>query len=380
MKKVLALVTVCALVACEGKTSTRAIDAGGATTIASASVSSTPAASARPDLRDPRVVSLSRRFSSIVDSVPGRAADAQHPAGTVYFAAVLGNETRRGEATLFEWDVASAQPLTSEGELLYRESNKEDNGKSADVRIAASQTELFFAVTLEKGRFTVLGKSALPILNGHPVGEGLPPARNISLETDGRWLAVAYERLDYSLATARIPRTAVVLFDARTVEQVATFPFSQSREVGGRYDILEFLDGHLYAAEVKGTKLHVVKLAIPSLWPVKTADVTVPTGTERVQLARAKGHLVALTRGVVVELTSELDVVRTNELRSDEVAIGPGGERLTPVGLEGAGRRGDFVPDVRTSASCTPSWSGAYPLLACAVDVEGIRIARLAPR
>ena len=380
MKKLLGLLTVCTLVACEGKTSTRALDAGGAATIASASVSAAPAASARPDLRAPRVVSLSRRSSSIVDSVPGRAADAQHPAGTVYVAAGLGNEARRGEATLFEWDIASAQPLVSEGELLYRESDKEDDGKSADVRIAASQTELFFAVTLEKGRFTVLGKSALPNVDGHPVGEGLPPARNLSLETDGRWLAVAYERLDYSLGTARIPRSGVLLFDARTMEQVATFPFSQSREVGGRYDILEFLDGHLYAAEVKGTKLHVVKLALPSLRPVKTADVPVPKGNERVQLTRAKEHLVALTRGTVVLLTPELDVVRTNELHSDEVAIGPGGERLTPVGLEDAGRRGDFVPDVRASASCTPSWGGAYPLLACAVDVEGIRIARLAPR
>jgi hypothetical protein len=83
---------------------------------------------------------------------------------------------------------------------------------------------------------------------------------------------------------------------------------------------------------------------------------------------------------IVVELTADLDVVSRRELRSDELALGPGAELLSPVGLNGAGRRGDFVPDVHASASCTPAWAGSYPLLACAVDVEGIRVARLAPR
>jgi len=380
--KLLGLLASFALVACQGKASATNVDAStdGGAAMASAPVPSPPAASARPDLRAPRVVSLSRRVSSMVDVVPGRPADAEHPAGTVYFATVLDNEARRGEATLFEWDVASAQPLHPEGRLLYQESDKEENGKSTDVRIAASRDDLYVAVTLEKGKFTVLGRSSLTRGGASPVGPGLPPARNLSLETDGQWLAVAYERLDYSYGTAEVPRSGVLLYEAWSMKHVATFPFSQSREVGVRYDILEILDGHLYAAEVTGTKLHVVKLAMPSLQPVKMTDVSVPKGAERVQLTRMQGHLVALTHDVVVELTPDLEVVRRRDLHSDEVAVGPGAELLTPLGLERPGHRGDFVPDVRASASCTPSWAGAYPLLACAVDMEGIRIARLAPR
>jgi len=39
-----------------------------------------------------------------------------------------------------------------------------------------------------------------------------------------------------------VPKSGVLLFDTSTMTQVATFPFSQSREVGVRYDILEILD------------------------------------------------------------------------------------------------------------------------------------------
>lgn len=87
-----------------------------------------------------------------------------------------------------------------------------------------------------------------------------------------------------------------------------------------------------------------------------------------------------VSRDVLVELTPDLEVVGKRDIHSDEVAVGPSGELLTPIGLEAPGLRGDFVPDARASASCTPWWAGAYPLLACAVDLEGVRIARLAAR
>ena len=88
----------------------------------------------------------------------------------------------------------------------------------------------------------------------------------------------------------------------------------------------------------------------------------------------------ALTDSQLIELTPDLEVVSKRELHAKEVALGPSGELLTPVGLDAPGQRGDYVPDVRASASCTPSWAGAYPLLACSVDLDGVRIARLAPR
>lgn len=164
------------------------------------------------------------------------------------------------------------------------------------------------------------------------------------------------------------------------MKRVAMLPFSQSRESGVRYDILEILDGRLYAAEADETALHVVELALPALRKAREAEVTMPKGSSRVQLTRMRDHLIALTHDTVVELTPELEVVSQRVLHAGEVTLGPAGELLTPLGLDGLGRRGDFVPDVHASASCTPWWAGSYPLLACAVDMEGVRIARLAPR
>lgn len=318
----------------------------------------------------------------MVDVVPGHPADEEHPAGTVYFAAVLDNEHRRGEGVLFEWDVASGRALDPEGRIIYRESDKADYGKASDIRVAASNDDLYVAVTLEKGKHTVLGRSSLA-RNGNPIGPGIPPARNISLETDGKWLAVAYQRIDIMPSDPAFPYSGVLLYEASDMRHAATFPFSQSREVGVRYDILEILDRHLYAAEVNETRLKIVKLAMPSLQPVKMTELPmakVAKSAERVQLTHSNKNLVALAHGVVVELTPDLEVVRKRELPSDEVAIGHNGELLSPLGLNGAGHRGDFVPDARASASCTPAWAGAYPILGCSVDMEGIRIARLAPR
>ena len=193
----------------------------------------------------------------------------------------------------------------------------------------------------------------------------------------------AGKRTDIVPSHPAFPHSGVLLYEAWNMRHAATFPFSQSREVGVRYDILEILDGHLYAAEVNETRLHIVKLAMPSLQPVKMTDVPVAkvaSSADRVQLTHSNKNLMALAHGVVVELTPDLEVVRKRELHSDEVAIGNDGELLSPLGLNGVGHRGDYVPDARASASCTPAWAGAYPLLACSVDMEGIRIARLAPR
>lgn len=347
-----------------------------------APASSAPTSAARPDLRAPRLTPLSRRPSSLVDVAPGRAPDVDHPAGTVYLAAVL-DRVGRGEATLFEWDVASARALEPEGALLYEESNKQDNGKSAEVRIATTRDSVFAAVTLEKGRFTVLGSSPLSDVHGHLHADYLPSTRNVSLETDGRWLAVAYTLVDPPGANGDIPIRGVLLYDAVTMKRVSSVFFEQSREVQIRHDILEMMDGRLYAAEAEHDKLRVVELAVPSLKVLRKAEVSLapdPKNGRRVQLTSVRGHLVVLSRGVLAELTPDLEVVGKREIHTDEVAIGPAGELLTPVGLEAPGRRGDFVPDARASASCTPSWVGAYPLLACSVDMEGARIARLAPR
>lgn len=183
--------------ACERKPSAASVDAS----TENAPARAAPAPGDRPDLREPRLTSLSRRPSSIVDVAPGREIDADHPAGTTYVAAVLDNEYRRGEATLFEWDVASARPLDPDGTLLYRESDKEDNGKSADVRIATTPHGLFFAVTLEHGRFAILRKRGYA-LGADSMVEYLPPARNVSLAVDEHWLAVAYERTDGTARTS----------------------------------------------------------------------------------------------------------------------------------------------------------------------------------
>jgi hypothetical protein len=370
--KAVALFAAALLVACQGKASA-ANDAAVPAPVPVAAPAASPAPSSS-------LAQLTRRPSSLVDVAPGRSPSSEHPAGTVYVAAVLGTEGKRGEATLFEWDVASASSLEPEGRLLYRESDKEDNGKSIDVRIAVTQRDVFVAVTLENGRFTELGRSSLSGTENPFAPEHMPPAKNISLETDGRWLAVAYQLQDHERGGAGIPRTGVLLYDVPTMKRVAAVPFTQSRVVGVGYDVLEMIGGRLFAAESSETTLRVVELAMPSLKTLREAKITTPKGSARVQLTSARGHLVALTHGVAVELTPELEVVGRREIHSDEIALGPAGELLTPLGLDAPGRRGDFVPDVRASASCTPAWAGVHPLLACAVDKEGIRIARLAPR
>lgn len=371
---------------CDGKSRvTAATDAGPARFVPAGSARTAPPPSARPDLREARLTWLSRRPSSVVDVAPGHPADAEHPAGTVFVAAVLETKDHRGAATLFEWDVASARPLDPDGKLLYRESDEEDNGKSENVRIVATSNAVYSAVTLAHGRFTVLKK------NGYVAGASsrdqfVTPARNLSLAADDRFLAMAYERLSHN-DDPEYPRVGVVLYDAWTMQRVGTYPLSASqasspaRSVGSRFDILEILDGRLYAAEARDAKLHVVELSMPGMKPVHEADVIMPEGRSgAVQLTQIRGHLVALTDDQLIELTPELEVVSKRELHADEVALGPAGELLTPLGMEAAGHRGDFVPDAHASASCTPSWMGAYPLLACAVDLDGIRIARLAPR
>lgn len=380
--------TLALVAACDGKASSnaKAASADGAAAAfvpACAPAPVAPPGAARTDLREPRLTSLSRRPSSLVDVAAGRPPDAEHSAGTLYAAAVLDSGRGRGEATLFEWDVASASTVDPDGRLLYRESDKVDNGRSAEVRITTTHENVFVAVTLEHGLLTVLGRSPLGHDYGNPEGEYLPPARNISLETDGRWLAVAYERTDHATPSSALPHSGVLLYDALSMKRVASIPFDQARDAHVRYDILEMLDGRLYAAAPAGAKVRVVELAVPSLKVVRQAEVGVangPDGSARVQLTRTRGHLLALSNHVLVELTPDLEVVGRREIHADEVALGPGAELLTPVGLEAPGRRGDYVADARASASCTPAWVGAYPLLACAVDMDGVRVARLAPR
>lgn len=384
--RLLRLLALSALVAaCHGK-SNAAVDAnadGGSDTTAfipaCAPAPTAPSSASRPDLREKRLTSLTVRASSMVDVAPGRTPDAEHPAGTVFVATVLQNERHRGDATLFEWDVASARPLNPEGLLFDHESDKEDLGKIVGVRLAMTRDTAFVVLTREKGRRMIVGKSPLRA-HGAVFGESLPSATNISIETDGRWVAIAYDRRKQWVHNSETPDRGVVLYDAHTMKRVASAPFWQSDEVGERYDILEMVDGRLFAASASEAELEVVELGLPTLKVLRKVDVKLPKGRTRVQLTRVRGHLAALSHDTLVELSPELEVIGKRDLHSDEVAIGPGGELLTPLGLEVPGRRGDFVPDVRASASCTPWWAGAYPLLACSVDMDGVRIARLAPR
>ena len=385
LASVAALVVGFFVAGCDAKSRvTAATDAGPPRFVPAGSARTAPPPSARPDLRESRLTWLSRRPSSIVDVAPGHPSNAEHPAGTVFVAAVLEDENHRGEATLFEWDVASARPLDPDGTLLYRESVKVEDGKSENVRIVATSNAVYSAVTLAHGRFTVLKKNGY-VADASSREQFVTPARNLSLEADDRFLAMAYERLSHS-DDPEYPRVGVLLYDAWTMQRVGTYPLSArasspAGSVGWRSDILEILDGRLYAAEPRYAKLHIVELSMPGMKPVHEADVIMPDGgSGAVQLTQIRGHLAALTDDQLIELTPELEVISKRELHADEVALGPAAELLTPLGIEGAGHRGDFVPDAHAAASCTPSWMGAYPLLACAVDLDGIRIARLAPR
>ena len=380
-----AVLAACAACQCDRNPAPRATAT--AVVPACAPAPTAPPPSARPDIGAPRLTSVTERASHLVDVAPGHAPDDARPAGTVFVAAVLA-KGERPEATLFEWDVASATTLNPDGDLLYRESDKVDNGKAAEVRIATTSDTLFAAITLTPpsftgGGFTVIGARGLGTGQGSSLslyGE-LPPAKNISIESDGRWLAVAYQRTVPSADSKQFPQMGVALYNPLAMHSVAIIPFHQSAERNLRYDILEMVDHRLFAGEADDERVTVVELEVPTLKVVRKADVLQTPrargwGHVPVQLTSANGHLMAVSHDTLVELTTDLEVVSKRELHAAEVAVGPAGQLLTPVGLEAPGGRGDFVADARASASCTPAWVGAFALLACTVDIQGVRLAR----
>jgi|GEM_PF-5920379 len=341
----------------------------------------TLAAARLADVAAPRVSLLWRRPTSYIDVAAGQPPSPEYPAGTVFVAAALDLD-RRGKPRLIEWDVARGAPLR-EGYPLLHDDQKVDIGSPREARITSTGDSVFTVVTLERSTQSQVRGWHRDSLGAKGIS-WFSAAESIALEADAEWVVVGYAQ--NGPRYEHYPEAGLAVFSASTLERVATAATrAPARQRDVRHDYLEILDGRLFAAEEAYAPggLRVTEHALPSLRVLRSVVVPVRPAERYlgpVQLTSSRGHLFVVGRGAIAELTPELTVVGRRDFQAGEVAIGPSGELLTPLGLERPGIRRDFVPALGTAASCTPAWSASHPLLACAVDMEGSRIARLGAR
>jgi hypothetical protein len=327
-----------------------------------------------------RVGTLTKRHSTLVDVAEGQPPSPEMPAGTVFVAAASDNHgTNR--PTLYGWDVSRAR-VTFSANIKF-ESDKVYTGDPSAMRVAVGGKYVYVVTELEQGHSVLLNAfDHAGASRGQTAFAGgsqttFTTASEASVAAAESWVAVAYrpsfnakvEVHLLSTPTRGWPEIAKRQIDADTLTK------------GQRPSALAFLDDRLYVAErVSPTETRVSELALPSLNVLKSysSHHEKVTKLDRSQLF-ASGHwLYLLDRGTLIQLGADLFEKSKKEIATDEVAIGPAPsyEVLTTLGLGAPGVRGDFVKAMDNDASCTPAWSGAYPMLACAVDMEGALVAR----
>lgn len=159
--------------------------------------------------------------------------------------------------------------------------------------------------------------------------------------------------------------------------------------------IVFFHDRLFVATRPTPTETVVSELEIPSLKVIDSYRHRRASSSRhhRSQLFVEGPRLLLLDRGELVELHDYgIGGVNyqppTHEVDADEIAVRWRNPFLTTGGLDQASLRGDFVPALGTTASCTPAWSreGAawpgpafepFPMLACAVAGGGVQVVRL---
>lgn len=217
---------------------------------------------------------------------------------------------------------------------------------------------------------------ALEVTTTRVVGTG----RDVSLEADERSIAVAFRPADSSdQPESHLLR--VVLYNPVSVRLVAQTELGATSMFAGLSlpDALELHAGRLYVVAVPYRRLPpprnrdsgapslgettVFALELPSL---RIARRYVSDASPHVQsrMLRHDGQLFLFNGGRLVELTSDLDLVREQELDGDAPAFGPRGAVLS--------RRADD-----DTATCTPAWAALQPLLACGLLPTGARVVRL---
>ena len=338
------------------------------------STSAQPAAALPTQLH---VDTLSSVHTGTVDMIPGRAASPDHPGGTMYVAYVA-RDGNGGHPRLGEWDVSNARPVFSM-EITTSDS-KVDTGNPYSIRIAKGGHRVFVAVEMEGGR-NVLIDAIDPAVDPHRFryrhGYDLPGGVETSIVANEAWFVTSFRPAPNRALEVHVVSTSTMRFRELAHLQLQGDTVSKEQ----RASALALVEGRLYVVErPTSSETRVSELELPSLKRLNSSSRFAPASKlERSQLTSANKSLLLLDRGRLVELGLDLLVRSEKRIETDEVAIGPHGEVLTTGGLEASTVRGELVPSIGGEASCTPAWSGPFPLLACARDGTGARIARLPP-
>jgi hypothetical protein len=321
-----------------------------------------------------RVATLTPNLTSPVAMIPGRAPSPEMPGGTMFVSNVVFSNGM-GQPMLHEWDVSRAQPVFTT-EIAYDDPGRKIYvGNPSITRIAKGGDRVFVVTELDKG--PNLQVAAFDFA-GKPRGVfGFSAGTGASVVANEAWLVVAFKKS----ATADLEVHLVSTTTKQWREVAHVDVPSETTAIGQRPGALEMLDGRLYVVDRPSPgETRVSELELPSLKTVHTYSRFGPRSkTGYVHLASGNGRLHLLDRGHVVRLSRDLTAEDEHELATDELAIGPSGEELTPGGIGVARTRQDRVDAIGREASCTPAWAGPIPMLACSLDGQGARIARLPP-
>ena len=368
-----------------GCTPARTPAAEGAPAIAAAPVAHSLDTGPRATIPASSVDTLTTSETGLVDVAPGQVPSAALPAGSVYLAAVVFGSERDPDArivTVWEWDVAGARALHT-----ARLPRASPGGTPATVRIAATTSRIYVTTELAGGGAIQLDamNRALETTASRIVGAG----SEVSLEADERSIAVAF-RPSEPRDTEASRHLDVEVYDPASLGLVARTRLGATSMFSGVSlpDAIELHAGRLFVVGVVGVvgvagvaaprsprtgsresgasplgATTVFALELPSL----RIDNTFTTGASphyQSRMLHRGGDLIFSGGGTLVALTPELHVVSEEELDGDAPAFGPRGGVLRRHGTD-------------DTATCTPAWASAQPLLACGLRQGGARVVRL---
>lgn len=319
-------------------------------------ITAAPATIAEPPLA-PNQITARRPALMLVDVAEGRPASAQLPKGSIYVGTVLAPD----EPTIFEWDVAGAKVLRR----VRLPSDAAAPLGPVVVRIASAPGRVYAvldgSVDAPK-KLIVLGSDLETIAT-----RALPEGRDVSLEANERWVAVA-------VAVDRPERPLdITLFDAKDLAAVASTRVGANVVMSGAVhaDALELHGGRLYVAGRPLTKgepprspetgalraaTTVFSLELPSLAEKARFEADHPAQLHS-SLTSDGNHVVLVTAEKQMLLTRDLRVAGERMIEPEEdraescTAARSGAERLLVCGDE----RGHFVKTAQERAATEPS-------------------------
>jgi hypothetical protein len=311
-----------------------------------------PATIAEPPLA-PNQITARRPALMLVDVAEGRPASAQLPKGSIYVGTVLAPD----EPTLFEWDVAGAKVLRR----VRLPSDVSASLAPVVVRVASARGRVYAVLdgTVDAPKKLIVLDSDLATI----ATRDLPEGRDVSIEANDRWVAVA-------VALDRPERPLdITLFDAKDLAAVASTRVGANAVMSGavRADALELHGGRLYVAGRPLTEgepprspetgairaaTTVFSLELPSLAEKARFEADHPAQLHS-SLTSDGHHVVLVTAEKQTMLTRDLRVARERMIEPEEgrsescTAARSGAGRLYVCGDE----RGHFVKTAQERAA-----------------------------